>query len=77
MDRSRAFTDAVTRKVELDFAGWRVWRSRDRDGQPAGWWASRRHGAVWVEPQTVAGDTEAKLRAELAAAPACADSPVL
>lgn len=61
-----AFTDAATQQVELDFAGWRVWRSRGHQGRPASWYASRRHAAVWAEPQTVAGDSERELRAELA-----------
>lgn len=65
-----AFTGAATEGIERDFPGWRVWRSRDYAGQPASWWASRRHGAVWAEPQTVVGDTEAELRAALNSATA-------
>lgn len=61
----RGYTDALTQQVEADFPGWRVWRSRDRRGQPASWWASRRGTA---EPRTAAGDTEAELRASLAGA---------
>jgi hypothetical protein len=60
-----AFTDDATEGVELDFPGWRVWRSRDHTGRPGSWWASRRHSAAWAEPQTVAGETEAELRAGL------------
>ncbi len=71
-----AFTDAATGEVESDFPGWRVWRSRDHRGQPANWWVSRRNATVWVEPQTVAGDTKAQLRAELEATGVPA-SPVL
>jgi hypothetical protein len=67
---SGAFTDAASEGIEADFAGWRVWRSRDHLGRPASWWASRRHAAVWAEPQTVAGDTEAELRVALADAAA-------
>ena len=66
---SGAFRDAATKGIEADFAGWRVWRSRDHLGRPASWWASRRHAAVWAEPQTVAGGTEAELRAALADTP--------
>ena len=69
-DSTGAFRDAETMGIELDFPGWRVWRSRDHLGQPAAWWASRRHSAVWAEPQTVAGDTEDELRTELAGASA-------
>lgn len=65
---SGAFTDAATEGIEADFAGWRVWRSRDHLGHPASWWASRRRSAVWAEPQTVAGGTAAELRAALAGA---------
>jgi hypothetical protein len=68
--RPGAFTDTDIEKVEADFPGWRVWRSRDHRGEPASWYASRRHAAEWVEPQSVAGDTEAELRAELASAAA-------
>ena len=64
---TRALTDTATEGVEADFPEWRVWRSCDYLGRPASWWASRRHSAVWAEPQTVAGDSEAELRAELAA----------
>jgi hypothetical protein len=65
---SGAVTSDATEQVEADFPGWRVWRSRDHRGQPASWYASRRHAARWAEPQSVAGDTERELRAELAAA---------
>lgn len=71
-----AFTDAATEGIEADFTGWRVWRSRDHQGRPASWWASRRHAAVWAEPQTVAGGTAAELRAALADAAGPA-APVL
>lgn len=60
-----AITDTATAGIEAGFPGWRVWRSRGHQGQPAGWWASRRHAAVWAEPQTIAADTEAQLRAAL------------
>jgi len=61
--------NSLREQGEADFAGWRVWRSRDHLGRPASWWASRRHAAVWAEPQTVAGGTEAELRAALADTP--------
>lgn len=62
---SGAFTNDATEKVAADFPDWRVWCSRDHRGEPASWYASRRHAAEWAEPQSVAGDTEAELRAEL------------
>jgi hypothetical protein len=72
-----ANTGSAAGAVEADFPGWRVWRARDRQGRPASWWASRRHAAVWAEPQTLAGDTEAQLRAALDAAAASTAAPAL
>lgn len=52
---------AAEKAIEIEFPGWRVWRTTDAGT----WWASRR-GPLWNrEPRTLAADTADDLRAEL------------
>ena len=53
--------EATTAALEVEFPGWRVWRTTDAGT----WWASRR-GPQWMhEPRTLAADSAKGLRAEL------------